>query len=91
MSWKRKLGWTAGIVIVFVVVVVLVGFLALRSHWLQGYLRGKIEQTASESLGGQVRIQNFVLHLSNLTADAYGITVQGNGPATAQQTSLRST
>src|SRR5438270_947411 len=83
MSWKRKLGWTAGIVIVFVVVVVLVGFLALRSHWLQGYLRGKIEQTASESLGGQVRIQNFVLHLSNLTADAYGITVQGNGPATA--------
>jgi translocation and assembly module TamB len=83
MLWKRKLGWIAGIVIAFVLVAALVGFLVLRSQWLQGYLRGKIEQTASESLGGQVRIQNFVFHLSNLTADAYGITVRGNEPQTA--------
>lgn len=69
--------------VAFIVVVALAGFLALRSQWLQGYIRGKIEQTASESLGGQVRIQNFVFHLSNLTADAYGITVRGNEPATA--------
>lgn len=69
--------------VAFIVVVALVGFLTLRSHWLEGYIRGKIEQTASESLGGQVRIQNFVFHLSNLTADAYGITVRGNEPSNA--------
>lgn len=83
MSWKRKLGWTAGIVVAFIVIVFLAGFWALRGQWLQGYIRGKIEQTASESLGGRVRIQNFVLHLSNLTADAYGITIRGNEPQTA--------
>ena len=83
MVVNKKLGWAALIVLAVVVVVGITGFLVARSRWFHGYLRTKIEQTATESIGGQVRIENFRLSISNLTADAYGITVRGNEPSPA--------
>ena len=49
-----------------------------------GYLLAQIEKQASEATGAEVRVQNFALHLSQLAADAYGITVRGNEPTSAR-------
>jgi translocation and assembly module TamB len=58
----------------FVVLVVLHG---ARFH---NYLLSTVQQKASESLGTQVQLQNFALHLSNLSLDLYGLTVHGAAP-----------
>ncbi len=80
MAWKRKLGWIAISFVALVVVVVIAGYVALRTQRFHDYVLAKLQQQASEATGGQVRIQNFALHLSSLTADAYGITIRGSEP-----------
>ena len=80
MSWEKKLGWIVISVIGLIVIVVVAGFFALRSTAFHNYVLAKIEQTASQATGGQVQIQNFALHLSTLSADAYGITIHGTEP-----------
>src|SRR5229473_4386789 len=80
MAWKRKLGWIAIRFVALVVVLVIAGYVALRTQRFHDYVLAKLQQQASEATGGQVRIQNFALHLSSLTADAYGITIRGSEP-----------
>ena len=53
------------------------GYFAVGSQRLHNYVLAKVEEQASEATGGEVRIQNFALHLSTLTADVYGITIRG--------------
>src|SRR6266436_6688672 len=71
MAWKRKLGWIA---------ISFAAFVVVRTQGFHEYVLAKVQQQASEATGGQVRIQNFALRLSNLTADAYGITIRGSEP-----------
>jgi translocation and assembly module TamB len=80
MAWKRKLGWTAISLVAFVVVLVIAGYVVFRTQRFHDYVLVKLQQQASEAIGGQVRIQNFALRLSSLTADAYGITIRGSEP-----------
>src|SRR2546425_1426242 len=80
MAWKRKLGWIAISFAAFVVVLVTAGYVVFRTQGFHEYVLAKVQQQASEATGGQVRIQNFALRLSNLTADAYGITIRGSEP-----------
>ncbi|HEX2599005.1 MAG TPA: hypothetical protein VHL05_09545, partial [Terriglobales bacterium] len=77
MASKKKLGWIALIVVIIVASLTLVGFVTLRSRWFHGFLLSKIQQQASEAIGGQVEINNFNFHLSALTTDAYGIVIHG--------------
>ena len=44
------------------------------------YVIRTIESNASKSLGVRVQLQNFALHLSTLSVDLYGITVDGANP-----------
>jgi translocation and assembly module TamB len=78
MAWKRKLGWIGMVLVASITVLGVAGYLVLRSARFHQYLLGEIEKQASGATGAQVRIQNFTLHLSQLAADAYGITVRGN-------------
>src|SRR6266853_661176 len=71
MAWKRKLSWIA---------MSLVAFVVFRTQRFHDYVLAKLQQQASEATGGQVRIQNFALRLSSLTADAYGVTIRGSEP-----------
>ena len=80
MAWKRKLGWIAISLVAFVVVLVIAGYVVFRTQRFHDYVLAKLQQQASEATGGQVRIQNFALRLSSLTADAYGITIRGSEP-----------
>jgi translocation and assembly module TamB len=78
MTWQRILGWTAVSLAVLLVVVGAAGYFSLRSTAFHNYLVTKIEQQANEATGAHIRIQNLVLHLSGLSAEAYGITIHGS-------------
>src|SRR5882724_7854069 len=80
MAWKRKLGWIAISFVALVTVLVIAGYVVFRTQRFHDYLLVKLQQQASESIGGQVRIQNFALRPSSLTADAYGVTIRGSEP-----------
>jgi translocation and assembly module TamB len=82
MVWKRKLGWIALSFVALVVVLVIAGYVVLRTPSFHDYVLAKLQQQASEATGGQVRIQNFALRPSSLSADAYGITIRGSEPQT---------
>jgi translocation and assembly module TamB len=80
MAWKRKLGWIAISFVALVTVLVIAGYVVFRTQRFHDYVLAKLQQQATEAIGGQVRIQNFALRLSSLTADAYGITIRGSEP-----------
>jgi len=80
MAWKTKLGWIAISFVAFVVILMIAGYVVFRTQRFHDYVLAKLQQQASEATGGQVRIQNFALRLSSLTADAYGITIRGSEP-----------
>jgi len=80
MAWKRKLGWIALSFVALVVVLVIAGYVVLRTPSFHDYVLAKLQQQASEATGGRVRIQNFALRPSGLSADAYGITIRGSEP-----------
>ena len=84
MSWQRKLGWTAIILVSFLVVIGLAGILVLRSTGFHKWVLAKIKQTASESIGGRVEIESYTFSFSTLTANAYGITVHGTETQSAK-------
>src|SRR5215813_797565 len=84
MTWNRKLGWTGLIFAASIAVLGVALYLIARSPRFHRYVLSQIEQKAGESTGAQVQIQNFVLHISPLAADAYGITIRNK-----QQTSSR--
>ncbi len=48
-----------------------------RGH---AYLINALQNKAAESLGVAVRLQNFNLHLTTLSVDLYGLTIDGAGP-----------
>src|SRR5438552_503265 len=77
MTWKTKLGWIGIFLVVLIVVLGIAGDFTFRSQAFHKYVLAKIEQQASEATGAQVRIQNFTLHVSTLSANAYGITIRG--------------
>ncbi len=84
MAWKRKLGWIAVVLATSIAVLGVAGYLIVNSARFHAYLHAQIEKQASEATGAEVRVQNFALHFSRLAADAYGITVRGNQPASAR-------
>src|ERR1700730_23334 len=80
MTWKRKLGWIVMNLIGFAVLLGVAGYFAVGSQRFHNYVLVEVQEQASEATGGEVRIQNFALHLSTLTADVYGITIRGREP-----------
>ncbi len=52
----------------------------LHSARFHNYVLSTVQKKASESIGTQVQLQNFALHLSNLSLDLYGLTVHGADP-----------
>ena len=82
MTWKRIAARSAIALLALVVLLFAAAAVLLRSETFHRYLLGKIQQSAAESLNTPVRLQNFDLHFSSLSADFYGVTVTGNAPGT---------
>lgn len=72
--------WVAITALVLIAAVTIVALLGNASF--HSYVIRAIESNASESLGVPVHLENFALHLSTLSADVYGITVDGASPYT---------
>ena len=78
--WRKLGAWLlfgVATLLVLAAVVVTVVWHSARFH---NYLLSTVQKRASESLGTQVQLQNFALHLSHLSLDLYGLTVHGADP-----------
>src|SRR6266404_1718991 len=84
MAWQQKLRRLAVVLVTSIAVIGVAGYLIVNSPRFHGYLLAQIEKQASEATGAEVQVQNFVLHFSGLTADAYGITVRGKESVSAR-------
>lgn len=82
LSDRRLLAIIKAIAVLIVLPIVL-GAIAVsafvNSSSGHAYLLRLIQQEAAESLGVGVRLENFNLHLSSLSVDLYGLTVDGAG------------
>lgn len=78
--WWKIGGWIVGALVLLVLVVVTGIAVLLNSKSFHHYLIAKAESVAGEQLGVRVGLQNFALHLSNLSLDLYGLTVAGANP-----------
>jgi translocation and assembly module TamB len=77
--WKLGAWFFMGFAVLMVLALVAVT-VVLRSARFHDYLLNTVQKKASESIGTQVQLQNFALHLSNLSLDLYGLTVHGAAP-----------
>jgi len=78
--WLKAAFWITGTVVALLVVAGLVITAVLHSARFHNYVLNTIQKKGSESLGTQVQLQNFALHLSTLSLDLYGLTVHGAAP-----------
>lgn len=53
---------------------------SINTDGIHRYIIDTAQKQASDSLGVPVHLQNFTLHLSELSLDLYGISVTGAGP-----------
>jgi translocation and assembly module TamB len=74
MAWI-SLGMTAVTLIVTLGVAILLNNAGFHRHLIR-----TAEAQASESLGVRVQLENFAVHLSNLSVDLYGVTIDGASP-----------
>ena len=77
--WKIA-AWAAISVVALLVVAGIAITAVLHSARFHNYVLNIVQKKASESIGTQVQLQNFALHLSNVSLDLYGLTVHGADP-----------
>lgn len=81
MKWKKTIRWSA--IVLLVIVVILAGAVGfLKTAMFRQFALRKVEQQASQSIGGRVQIGSLELQLSPLTAVLRNIIVHGTEPAT---------
>jgi translocation and assembly module TamB len=76
----KGIAWVVASVVVLVVLVALTATILLHSTRFHNYVLSTVEKQATDSLSTPVHLQNFTLHLSNLSLDIYGLTVTGAAP-----------
>ncbi len=72
--------WIVGGLAALLALAVVVITVVLHSARFHDYILSTVQKKASETIGTQVQLQNFALHLSNLSLDLYGLTVHGANP-----------
>jgi translocation and assembly module TamB len=77
--FKMMLWISLGITAVMLIVVFGVA-IVLNNAGFHNYVIEKVEADATESLGVRVQLQNFTVHLSDLSVDLYGVTIDGAAP-----------
>jgi translocation and assembly module TamB len=77
---RRVTAWIAIGLVALLVIAAIAVTIVLRSARFHNYVLATLQKKASESIGTQVHLQNFALHLSNLSLDLYGLTVHGAAP-----------
>lgn len=83
-KWKKIVGWTTVTIGALLLLIVVAAIVILKNPAFHRYVIAKVEQTAEQSTGARVEIQNLQIHIKTLTADVYGLTVHGSEPADAK-------
>ena len=78
--WMRAVAWTAGSSLLAILAGVFALVALLNRDGVHRYLIQKAEEEAGARLGVRVRLENFTLHLSTLTVDLYGLSIDGTTP-----------
>ena len=78
--WLKFAAWASVGLALFLVLAASVVAVVLRSTQFHNYVLNTLEKQASARLGTRVQVQNYTLHLRNLSADLYGLTVSGSAP-----------
>ena len=78
--WMRIATWTGGALLCLVILTVIACTFIVHSRRFHDYFLAKVERQASDSLGTQVKIENFTVRLSTLSLDIYGLTIHGAPP-----------
>ncbi len=78
--WRRVTAWIAIVLVALLAIAGIGVTVLLHSARFHNYVLAIVQKKASERLGAQVQLQNFALHLSNLSLDLYGLTVHGAAP-----------
>lgn len=81
MQWGKTIRWTAVLLSVLIVVVIVSGYFAVKSRAFREYVLHKVEAAASQSTGGRIDIGSLDLNLSPLVVRLGNITVHGTEPA----------
>jgi translocation and assembly module TamB len=75
---KRIVLWTAGGIVVLLLLAVVAGFMLLNhSQRFRAYLLERMEQAVNESTGARVAARDFKVTFSALQLDIYGMVVHG--------------
>ncbi len=82
--WKRVAEWIAGGLSLLFILTTIAAFVIARSARFHNYVLKTVDEKASAALNTPVHLQNFALHLSTLSLDLYGLTVEGSGPGANQ-------
>jgi translocation and assembly module TamB len=79
---RRIALWTLAAVAGIAVVLAIAVDVLLHSQRFHDYVLAKVQESASQSLGVRVGLQNYALHFSGIspTADLYGLVVYGAAP-----------
>ena len=76
----RGMAWIAGSLVALMLLAFACLAVLLHSTRFHNYLRMVAEKKVTDTLGVQVQLQSYAIHLSNLSIDLYGMTVDGAEP-----------
>ncbi len=76
----KIVAWISAVFTVLFLIVTVALVALLNSTRVHNYLLDTLQKQASDSLGVRARLQNFTVHLSSLSVDLYGLTVDGANP-----------
>src|SRR5579871_5591713 len=78
--WLHVAGWIGGAIVALLILIAITVTILFNSRHFHDYVLSKAQRVASDKLGARVQLQNYVLHLSTLSLDVYGVTVHGASP-----------
>jgi len=72
--------WIGAVIVFPILLGLIIAALLINTSRGHAYIISLIQNKASQSLAVAVHLQNFKLHLATLSADLYGLTIDGAGP-----------
>lgn len=79
MTWKKKIGWTALIVLGIAVALVGTAYIAVHTKAFNRWMLSKVIQEAQKSTGSRVAIEGMAIDWEKLDVDLYGVVLYGAG------------
>jgi translocation and assembly module TamB len=80
MNWKKTAGWTGAVLAALFVVLLVGGYIVLKTPWFHQYVLAKIAEEGRAGTGGTLNVQAWDVHFFPLKVDLYGVVLRGTEP-----------